>query len=348
MHKLLTFPSSQTNTLSIRAKAFVFNDPASVNILRTTEKIAPTSATVLIVGDTGTGKELIARHLHERSGRHGPFVAVNCGAFSESLIEAELFGHEAGAFTGAQGQRQGWFEAAHYGTLFLDEIGDLPLGMQVKLLRVLQEREVVRLGSRKPIDTDVRLIAATNVDLVNAVEAGHFRADLYYRLNIAPITLPPLCERPGDIWPLVEHFVEHYRTKLHLESVACSPEAQQALLEYPWPGNIRELENVIHYALIVCSDGILRVRDLRLNSRVPVLPSAAPRSGPGASDLETVIGEVCASRAGSVAEYVEEVMIRQAFEHCKHNQVHTARLLGLTRNVLRAQLKRFNLLAESA
>ena len=347
MHKILTFPDSQTNPLSIRAKALVFQDPVSLDILNTTELIAPSEATVLIIGDTGTGKELIARHVHNQSGRSGPFVAVNCGAFSENLIEAELFGHEAGAFTGAQGQRQGWFEAAQHGTLFLDEIGDLPLAMQVKLLRVLQERQVVRLGSRKPIDIDVRLVAATNVDLVSAVEAGHFRADLYYRLNIATINLPPLRERPGDIIPLARHFVDSYRAKLHRGPIEFSADARQALINYGWAGNIRELENVIHYALIVCRNGVIHSGDLRIRERVPVLNSSwgtSPADEDDGGQLPRAFKKMFDENHANIFEQVEETLVRQAFAHCDNNQVRTARLLGISRNILRAQLKRFGLL----
>ncbi len=347
MNRVLTFPDSQSHPLSIRAKALVFNDPASLDILNTTELIAPSEATVLIIGDTGTGKELIARHVHQQSGRNGPFVAVNCGAFSENLIEAELFGHEAGAFTGAQGSRAGWFEAAQHGTLFLDEIGDLPLAMQVKLLRVLQERQVVRLGSRRPIDIDVRLVAATNVDLVSAVEAGHFRADLFYRLNIATIQLPPLRERPGDILPLARHFVDSYRARLHLGPIEFSSNARQALVAYSWPGNIRELENVIHYALIVCRDGVIRSADLRLNERVPVLGGARPAADEADDEcrLSRALREMFDENRDRLFEQVEETLVRLAFEHCDNNQVRTAKLLGISRNILRAQLKRFGLLA---
>ena len=262
--RLLTLPESSASSLSIRAKALVFHDPASLQLLRDVERIARSEATVLVTGETGTGKELIARHIHAVSGRTGPFVAVNCGAFSETLIDAELFGHESGAFTGASHARAGWFEAANGGTLFLDEIGDLPLGLQVKLLRVLQERQVVRLGSRRGIPLDVRLVAATNIDLARAVEAQHFRADLYYRLSVASVRLPPLRERPADILPLVRHFISVYRSRLHLGDVAVSEAAQDALTQYSWPGNIRELENVIHYALIVCRDHTIEPQDIRL------------------------------------------------------------------------------------
>ncbi|MDO9597360.1 MAG: sigma-54 dependent transcriptional regulator [Azoarcus sp.] len=359
MSNVLTLPDSPSHSLSIRAKALVFHDPVSLEVLATTELVAASDATVLIIGDTGTGKELIARHVHSRSGRTGPFVAINCGAFSENLVEAELFGHEAGAFTGAQGARAGWFEAAQHGTLFLDEIGDLPLPMQVKLLRVLQERQVVRLGSRRPIDIDVRLVAATNVDLVHAVEAGHFRSDLYYRLNIATINLPPLNERPGDILPLARHFVGSYRARLHLEPIEFSPESCRELLSYPWPGNIRELENVIHYALIVCRGGVIRPEDLRLKGRAVVsAPNRSARRGsegdqrPVRGDergrLSSVLRDMFDEDTPALYDEIEETLFRTAFDYCDGNQVRTARLLGISRNILRGQLKRFGMLIARA
>src|SRR5471030_550187 len=264
MDKLLTFPDQSGMTLSIRAKAMLFHDPRSSELLQQVERIARSDATTLIIGETGTGKELIARHIHTLSGRRGPFVAVNCGAFSETLIDAELFGHETGAFTGATQSRAGWFETANGGTLFLDEIGDLSLALQVKLLRVLQERQVVRLGARQPIPLNVRLVAATNVDLHKAIAADRFRSDLYYRLGVATVHLPPLSERTGDILPLARHFIEVYSGKLNLEGVTIAADARAALLSYEWPGNIRELENVIHFALIVCRDNVIQADDLKL------------------------------------------------------------------------------------
>jgi sigma-54-specific transcriptional regulator len=234
--KLITLPNPEALALSIRAKALVFNDPQSQQLLEHIEQVAVTEATVLLIGETGTGKELVARHIHTASQRSGPFVAVNCGAFSETLVDAELFGHEAGAFTGASQARAGWFEAAQGGTLFLDEIGDMPMPLQVKLLRVLQERQVVRLGARHPIAVDVRLVAATNVDLAKAVQAGRFRADLFYRLHVATLPLPPLRERPGDILPLAEHFAETYGRKLGLPTVQFAAAAEDSLLAYAWPG----------------------------------------------------------------------------------------------------------------
>jgi sigma-54-specific transcriptional regulator len=366
MTRVLTLPDSQNQILSIRAKALVFNDPASRALLAQAERVAPSDATVLIIGETGTGKELIARHVHTQSGRTGPFVAVNCGAFSENLVEAELFGHEAGAYTGATGARAGWFEAANHGTLFLDEVGDLPMSVQVKLLRVLQERQVVRLGSRRPIDVNVRLVAATNVKLEQAVAAGHFRADLYYRLNVAVLALAPLAQRPGDIIALAEHFVGVYSRRLDLKGVRLSADAREALLQYSWPGNIRELENVVHYALIVNSDGVIAVNDLRLrgvsgpnttataeSARV-ALQRTTQTTNAGSSELHAnsnleqlalVLGQLYEEGGELLYERIEQVLIDSAYAYCQRNQVHTADLLGISRNVLRTQLKRFGLLA---
>jgi sigma-54-specific transcriptional regulator len=372
--KILTLPDSHTAPLTIRAKALVFHDPQSRLLLDHVERLARSDATVLVTGETGTGKELIARHIHATSGRGGPFVAVNCGAFSETLIDAELFGHEAGAFTGASHARAGWFEAANGGTLFLDEIGDLPMALQVKLLRVLQERQVVRLGSRRPIALDVRLVAATNIDLARAVAAQHFRADLYYRLSVAGVRLPALHERQADILPLAEHFVGVYCNRLGIRPVPISAEAGHALRHYSWPGNIRELENVIHYALIVCAGDEIAFADLKLvpllpptdrrtADAAPVLggyrpprvdgePPAAPVERPAASApagararLPTVFDELLREGGDGLFDAVERALVHAAFEHAHRNQVRSAKALGVTRNMVRTLLKRHGLLA---
>lgn len=343
--KLLTLPNVSGHALSIRAKALVFNDPRSRRILEQLDRVAPSEATVLIVGETGTGKELVARHIHEQSGRRGPFVAVNCGAFSETLVESELFGHEAGAFTGAQQARAGWFETANGGTLFLDEVGDMPLSLQVKLLRVLQERQVVRLGTRKPIPIDVRLVAATNVELDRAVEAGHFRRDLYYRLNVAPVNLPPLRERRGDLLPLVQYFMDLYRRKLGLGEVTLSLAAERVLHDYDWPGNIRELENVVHFGLIMCRHGVLEASDLRL----PTLGRGEGSSSQSPLDaLHNALRRLLESDLENVYESVEQALVTTAFAHCDGNQVRTAKRLAISRNILRAQLKRFGFLGSQS
>ena len=358
MDKLLTFPDQSGMTLSIRAKAMLFHDPRSSELLQQVERIARSDATTLIIGETGTGKELIARHIHTQSGRRGPFVAVNCGAFSETLIDAELFGHEAGAFTGATQARSGWFEAANGGTLFLDEIGDLSLALQVKLLRVLQERQVVRLGARQPIPLNVRLVAATNVDLHKAIAADRFRSDLYYRLGVATVHLPPLSERTGDILPLARHFIDVYSGKLNLENVALAADAQVALLSYEWPGNIRELENVIHFALIVCRDNRIQAEDLKLTGishrhhshHARQAPPAPPPAGADAfqHQLSALVNSMIDSDQPDLFDRFEEGLVRTAFDTCHRNQVQTARVLGISRNILRTHLKRFGLIGFEA
>jgi sigma-54-specific transcriptional regulator len=349
--RLLAFPGAHESRLS-RPKALLACDARSENIQRQLQRLAPSEASVLIVGETGTGKELAARHIHDHSGRRGPFIAINCGAFTEHLVEAELFGHEAGSFTGAQETRAGWFEAASGGTLFLDEIGDMPLSMQVKLLRILQEKQVVRLGSRKPISVDVRLIAATNVELEAAVQARQFRRDLYYRLNVASVRLPPLRERKGDILPLARYFLEAYRRESECEWVGLSQSAETALLAHDWPGNVRELENVIHYGLIMTATGMLEAGDLRLP------PGTADSStqafldeGGSRDDVLDGVGDslrrLLRSDREAIHQTVERLLLVAAFEYCDHNQVRTAKRLGLSRNVVRAQLKRFGLLKQA-
>ena len=342
--KLLVHPQPQSISLSVRAKAVVFADPKSQELLDHIERIAPSDASVLIIGETGTGKELVARHIHERSGRTGPFVAVNCGALSQTLAEAELFGQQAGAFTGATESRAGWFEAANGGTLFLDEIGDQPLSLQVKLLRVLQEREVVRVGSRKSIALDVRLVAATNIDLAHAIAAGHFRLDLYYRLSVVALELPPLRQRRGDILPLVDFFISMYSQRLQIAERKLSEQARQALFEYSWPGNIRELENVIHAALLVTSGDVINFENLRLCA-MPGLPGMDADSSSSPFDcISTQLAKLHAAPPDKLYEQLEELIVKKAFGHCDSNQVKTAKLLGMSRNMIRTELKRFGLI----
>ncbi|WP_313453555.1 sigma-54 interaction domain-containing protein [Pseudomonas rhodesiae] len=346
--QLLTLPSSPALATSIRATAQVFEDPKSQALLAHIQQVAPSEASVLIIGETGTGKELVARHIHNLSARrHRPFVAVNCGAFSESLVEAELFGHEKGAFTGALTAKAGWFEEADGGTLFLDEIGDLPMAIQVKLLRVLQEREVVRLGSRKSIPIDVRVVAATNVQLDKAINAGHFREDLYYRLDVVSLELSPLRERPGDILPLVRHFIQTYSQRLGYGSVTINHEAQLKLKSYSWPGNIRELENVIHHTLLICRNGVIEREDLRLsNLRIDRQDDSAHALDNSAEALlERAFQKLFEEQAGALHEKVEDALLRAAYRFSHYNQVHTANLLGLSRNVARSRLIKIGELA---
>ncbi|MGZ5008367.1 MAG: sigma-54 interaction domain-containing protein [Methylobacter sp.] len=332
---------SRSQALSLRATALVFEDPVSRRLLEQIERIAPSDATVLIIGETGTGKELVARHIHALSKRSkNTFGALNCAALSEHLIESELFGHEKGSFTGALTTKDGWFETANKGSLFLDEVGDLPFGMQAKLLRVLQEREVVKVGSRQPVPVDVRIIAATNVNLEEAVAASHFRADLYYRFNVATIQLSPLRERPGDILPLARHFLKIYGDRLGYGEIKLSPSTELTLLNYDWPGNIRELENAVHRALLVCPSNRLRPEDFKLSG------VRSLEHGPTVSttSLESALQRLCEQAPPKLFDIIEETVIRTAFEFCEENQVQTARLLDISRNVLRHKLGLYGLL----
>jgi len=232
-------------------------------VLEMARGVARTNSTVLLRGESGTGKELIARYIHRESNRaDGPFVSLNCAAFPETLLESELFGYEKGAFTGAVSRKKGKFELAHGGTLFLDEVGDIPLTTQIKLLRVLQEREFIRLGGEEPIRIDVRIIAATNQNLEQLITEKRFREDFYYRLNVFPIVIPPLRERREDIPILAEHFVRIYAKEAKKHIVGISREGVDSLLRYPWPGNVRELENVIERAIILAEGPLIEEKDL--------------------------------------------------------------------------------------
>jgi aliphatic sulfonates family ABC transporter substrate-binding protein len=324
----------------------VFVDPLTRALWERIERIAPSDATVLITGETGTGKELVARELHAASARATrPFVAVNAGAFSEALIESELFGHEKGAFTGAFTAKEGWFEAANGGTLFLDEIGELPATLQVKLLRVLQEGEVTRVGARQAKRVDVRLVAATNVDLHAAMRAKRFRQDLFYRLNVTSLVVPPLRERPGDILPLAHHFLKVYSDKLGVRSVQLDPSAEDRLFLHSWPGNIRELENAIHNAVIVRRSATISADDLQLGPAhapsiaLAPLPAATPAATPSAFDeLERVLVELLERGVPDLQKRVEATLLAATYRYSGQNQLETARLLGMSRNVVRARL----------
>ncbi|EMH4215345.1 sigma-54-dependent Fis family transcriptional regulator [Serratia marcescens] len=317
----------------------VLIDPASLALQSVLDRLAPTDATVLIVGETGTGKEVVARYLHHHSARrHRPFLAVNCGALTESLAEAELFGHEKGAFTGAVGTHQGWFEAAEGGTLLLDEIGELNLSLQVKLLRVLQEREITRVGSRKPLKIDVRVIAATHVDLAGAIRQRCFREDLYYRLNVAAVTLPPLRQRPEDIPALTRHFLALYARRLGRPPLQLTVEAQQALLDYPWPGNVRELENTLHNAVLLSQEGPIAPQQLRLTQRL------TDHGGGGDDAIDRFVQQQLQGDGTQLYQRVLDALVRNAFERSGGNQLQAAALLGVSRNTLRTHLAHLGLI----
>lgn len=281
-------------------------------------------ATVLITGETGTGKELVARAIHHASPRaHHPLVTVNCNALPETLIEAELFGHVRGAFTGAIQPRVGRFEQAHRGTLFLDEIGDLPLDTQAKLLRVLQEREFQRLGSSETVRVDVRLIAATNVDLTERIRERRFRQDLYYRLNVVPISTPPLRERLEDVALLAQHFLEKICRQEDIPARTLAAETIEALCAYSWPGNVRQLENAVERAVALSGD-----REILYPSDFSLADAAAPMSIPESGlDFERTVGSV------------ERNLLQQAMRRAGGNKTAAAHMLGLKRTTLAAKLR---------
>ena len=307
--------------------------PAMQEIFDTIERVAPTRATVLLAGESGVGKDLIARAIHFKSPRRDrPLVKINCTALPENLMESELFGYEKGAFTGANTAKPGRFEQADTGTAFLDEIGDVPPAIQVKLLRVLQEREFERLGSNKTRHIDVRIIAATNQDLRAALEQGTFREDLYYRLNVVPLNIPPLRERTEDIPFLAEHFVKKLAAANASPVESISEEAIQRLLEYHWPGNVRELENVIERSLVLSSGTRLEAADIRLDTA----PRARERT---ATDFLP---------EGMTLDDYERSIIREALRRAAGNKSQAARLLGLTRNALRYRLAQMGLESANA
>ena len=300
-------------------------------VLATVEQVAQTNSTVLLGGESGVGKDLIARAIHEKSRRAaGPFIKINSTAIPENLLESELFGYEKGAFTGAASSKPGKFELADKGTLFLDEIGDVPPATQVKLLRVLQEREFERLGGTRTLKVDVRLIAATNRDLRAALEQGTFREDLYYRLNVVPVDIAPLRERREDIPDLVQLFIRHFATESGKAITSIKPEALQLLVNYHWPGNVRELQNIVERAAALARGAVLEPGDIHLD---------APRAKASAHGNNFL-------PEGMTLEQWEDEMIREALRRANGNKSQAARLLGLSRNALRYRLSKIGIADE--
>ena len=318
-------------------ETLVGRSTAMVEVYKEVGRVARTEMTVLLQGESGTGKELVARAVHANSTRaKGPFITVNMAAIPRDLIESELYGHEKGSFTGAVERRPGKFELASGGTLFLDEIGEMPIELQAKLLRVLQEREVDRVGGNRPLPVDVRIVAATNADLARTVEEGRFRRDLYYRLAVVPIRLPPLREREGDVLLLARHFIARYGEQLKGRAFTLGKDAEPLLLAHPWPGNVRELQNVIQRALLKLNGTRISANDL-----VGLLPAAAHAErglhGLVEALLDAPPPEHGRYQAGLAA--VESPLIAAALNRTKGNQLRAAELLGMNRNTLRERMR---------
>lgn len=328
-------------------KNIIGNSPAMREVYKTIGKVAVSDVTVLIQGESGTGKELVARAIHFNSSRLGkPFVAINCAAIPKDLLESELFGSERGAFTGATERKTGKFEQANHGTIFLDEIGDMPLDLQAKILRVLQEQEITRIGGSQNIQVDVRVVAATNQELLEKVRNREFREDLFYRLNVVPIHLVPLRERREDIQPLVEYFLTRACAELETPAKQCSSDAMELLCNHSWPGNVRELENTIKRAVILSGDPLLTSADFGGMSERQETIHAIPQE----QSLEAIVEAKLRSSMNGiekldkgdiydrVLEQVERPLIRYTLEKTRGNQVRAADILGINRNTLRKKI----------
>ena len=322
-------------------RPLITSDPAMDDVMQMADRIAPSDASVLITGESGVGKEVMARHLHKKSRRaEKPFISVNCAAIPENLLESELFGHEKGAFTGAVGRRIGKFEEADGGTLLLDEISEMDGRLQAKLLRALQEREIDRVGGAKPVRVDIRVIATSNRDLAQAVREGKFREDLLYRLNVVNLRLPPLRERPSDVAVLAAHFVKKYAAANGVPERPLSAEARRRLLSHRWPGNVRELENAMHRAVLLASGAEIEETAIRLPDGKPMsgFDTGAQTAGRAAQAADA------AARAfvGSTVAQVEQQLILDTLSHCLGNRTHAANILGISIRTLRNKLKEYS------
>ncbi|MBT4932995.1 MAG: sigma-54-dependent Fis family transcriptional regulator [Rhodospirillaceae bacterium] len=311
--------------------AIIYQDPAMIELLRLADQVAPSNASILVTGESGTGKELIARHLHNKSPRaKARFVAVNCAAIPENLLESELFGYEKGAFTGAVSRRIGKFEEASGGTLLLDEITEMDPRLQAKLLRVLQEREIDRIGGSKPIEVDVRIVATSNRDIADAVAQGTFREDLYFRLNVVNLLLPPLRDRPKDIEYLAKHFIEKYAEANAMEALPLASATKDLLNTHSWSGNVRELENTMHRAVLLASGTEIGPEAVMLGGRA----TAGAQDGSNEAKGGDMVGRTVAA--------VERDLIIDTLQHCLGNRTHAANILGISIRTLRNKLKLYN------
>ena len=316
--------TEETNTI-------IHADPRTAETIKLAEQVAKSSASILVVGESGTGKELMAHHIHRKSDRSNkPFVAINCAAIPENLLESELFGYEKGAFTGAVSRRIGKFEEADGGTLLLDEISEMDLRLQAKLLRAIQEKEIDRIGGKLPIKVDARIIATSNREIEKEVAEGNFREDLFFRLNVVMIEIPCLKERPGDLEPLTNFFVKKYIEANGLNDIELSPEAWAAIKAYDWPGNVRELENTIHRGVLLATNGKIRAESLRLRN------STTGNKGDTSNKGQTT------RLVGKTVADVERGLIIDTLDHCLGNRTHAANILGISIRTLRNKLKLYS------
>lgn len=339
--RLLELVNRYLPAQTVSAGQPVVGDSYSEQMLRLAKRVAGTDATVMVTGPSGSGKEVLAQYIHQQSARSlGPFVAINCAAIPENMLEATLFGYEKGAFTGAVQANPGKFEQAQGGTLLLDEITEMDLSLQSKLLRVLQERQVERLGGRKTIELDVRIIATSNRDLKAAVADGDFREDLYYRLNVFPLSWRPLQERAGDILPLAEHLLARHSERAGQVTPTFSEAARRKMQEYSWPGNVRELENVIQRALILHTDGQISADDLLLDEGFAEAMEAAPvPSAPAALNTNSTLNEnVAPERLGNELKQQEQQIILDMLKRCNGKRKDVAEKLGISARTLRYKL----------
>ncbi len=318
--------------------AYIYEDQKMHDLIAQADQVAGSSASVLILGESGTGKEVLARHLHQKSNRSGQsFIAVNCAAIPENLLESELFGHEKGAFTGATARRIGKFEAAHGGTLLLDEISEMDKHLQAKLLRAIQEREIDRVGSNAPVKVDVRLLATSNRELLEEVEAGNFRQDLYYRLNVVALTIPPLRDRLSDIPKLAEYFAKRYADDNGVDYRPFSREARDKLMSYSWPGNVRELENTVHRSVLLSQGQYLDAGSILLDPKQFLQPESPVEATPAEATTDSPNNGL----VGRTVDDVERELILNTLDQYTGNRTQAAKILGISIRTLRNKLKKY-------